>query len=147
MAKANNNVENAQGAEATTTAIETFNSSTELTSLDANKLQELQEYFELFEAKDSQEMRSLTSEYLKLEENKVYNFVFTGMTTFTTDQGEEKEAAVLVDKANATFISGAAVLVNAFKKIKEVPSFVRIVTGSKQKGANGSYLAMEVKTL
>lgn len=147
MAKVNNNVENAQGAEATTTDLQVSNSNNELTSLDATKLAQLQEYFEHFEAKDSAEMRSLTSEYLQLETRKVYNFVFTGMTTFITDQGEEKEAALLVAKDQTQFINGSAVLVSACKKIKEVPAFVRIVTGEKVKSANGSYLSMEVKTL
>lgn len=148
MAKVNNNVAEAQGAEATTaqtTEVETISS--ELRSLDANRLAELQGMFDLFEEKATNEMRSLTAEYLKLQEKQVYNFVFTGLTTFVTDQGEEKEAAQLVDKANTLWISGAAVLVSACKKIKEVPAFVRIVTGDKVKSANGSYLSMEVKTL
>jgi hypothetical protein len=118
-----------------------------LQSVDAEKLNNLLGLFQMFEEKAANEMRSLTSEYLKMEENKTYNFAFIGMTTFVTDEGEERPAATLLSKDNTQYIAGGAVLVSACKKIKEVPCFVRIITGSKVKTGAGSYLSMEVKPL
>jgi len=142
-----NKVDETQGAETTTeeTGLTTINEN--LVSIDHEKIQELQGLFQMFEEKETNEMASLTSEYLKIAENTTYNFIFVGMSTFTTDQGEERECARLVSKENQSFISGAAVLVSACKKITETPKFIRIITGGKTKTANGSYISMEVKSL
>jgi hypothetical protein len=142
-----NKVAETQGAETTTqeTGLQTVNEN--LVSIDHEKIQELQGLFKMFEQKETNEMASLTSEYLKMEENKSYSFIFVGMSTFTTDQGEERECARLISKENQSFISGAAVLVSACKKITKIPKFIKIITGGKTKTANGSYISMEVKSL
>jgi hypothetical protein len=102
--------------------------------------------FQQFEEKLSSELGSLTSEYLQLKENTEYDFIFTGLQTLEID-GKEVESAVLLDKERKQYTSGAIVLVNACKRLKKVPSFIRIITGEKVKTGAGSYLAMEVKSL
>jgi hypothetical protein len=116
-------------------------------STDNLKLNELKGYFEQFSAQDTNVMRSLTADYLEIVENTTYNLICNGMTTFLTSDGEEREAAILIDKDNKTYINGGAVLVSSCKKLKEYPAFIRIITGAKVKSEKGKYLSMEVRTI
>lgn len=116
-------------------------------SNDNVKLNELKGYFEQFTAQETSVMRSLTADYLEMLENTTYNVICTGMTTFLTAEGEEREAAVLIDKENKTYINGGAVLVSSCKKLKDYPAFIRIITGTKVKSEKGKYLSMEVRTI
>jgi hypothetical protein len=140
MANKNTSVE-VQGTESTN----------EVTSMqlstDNLKLNELKGYFEQFSAQDTNVMRSLTADYLEMLENTTYNVICTGMTTFLTSEGEEREAVILIDKENKTYINGGAVLVSSCKKLKEYPAFIRIITGAKVKSEKGKYLSMEVRTI
>jgi hypothetical protein len=140
MANKNTSVE-VQGTESTN----------EVTSMqlstDNLKLNELKAYFEQFSAQDTNVMRSLTADYLEIVENTTYNLICNGMTTFLTSDGEEREAVILIDKENKTYINGGAVLVSSCKKLKEYPAFIRIITGAKVKSEKGKYLSMEVRTI
>jgi hypothetical protein len=140
MANKNTSVE-VLGTESTTEV-----SSMQL-STDNLKLNELKNYFEQFSAQDTNVMRSLTADYLEIVENTTYNLICNGMTTFLTSDGEEREAAILIDKDNKTYINGGAVLVSSCKKLKEYPAFIRIITGAKVKSEKGKYLSMEVRTI
>jgi hypothetical protein len=108
------------------------------------KFNQLTGYFSQFEEMEAQDLESKTSVYLELEENKVYNFIFTGLVPFVTSEGEERQAAALISKTNESFINGGAVLVSACRKIKNFPCFIRIVTKDKIKSDKGKYLAMDV---
>ena len=123
------------------------NSNNSLVTADAQKMAQLQNLFEMFEGQETGAMRSLTADYLEMKENSVYNFICSGMTTFLTSEGEQREAAILVDKENKTFINGGAVLVSSCKKLKEYPSLIRIITGDKVKSDKGKYLSMEIRTI
>jgi hypothetical protein len=140
MANKNTSVE-VLGTESTTEV-----SSMQL-STDNLKLNELKNYFEQFSAQDTNVMRSLTADYLEIVENTTYNLICNGMTTFLTSDGEEREAVILIDKENKTYINGGAVLVSSCKKLKEYPAFIRIITGAKVKSEKGKYLSMEVRTI
>jgi len=87
----------------------------------------------------------LSSSYLKFEENKRYNLVATGLTTFVDDNGEEKAAVSLMNENKESLINANAVLVNSVKKLADtLPAGIVVLTGGKIKGANGSYLSMKV---
>lgn len=97
-----------------------------------------------FENVDDKDLESTSGdEYLSLEPNERYNFVFTG-TSEITIQGEKATVCHLIDKDKKRFITGSKVLVNRLSKVTQLPCFVRIITKDYQKGENGKYLNMDV---
>ena len=115
-----------------------------LEKLPSEQAKELMKSFE--EVKDEQ-LQQLTSEYLELLPNKVYNFIFTGVVKF---QGKDREidAVELVNSEGEKGISGLTVLVNSLKKVTQMPCYVRIVTKKKEtSGTGGKYLDMDVYVL
>jgi hypothetical protein len=102
-----------------------------------------------FSQVDASKLQGLTQEYLQLKENNTYNFCFTQRTTFKGDKGGEVAAVVLVDEKGLSFINGNTVLVNSLSKVKQMPCFVRIITGKLIKSASGAgkYLDMEIFAL
>src|SRR5881394_2367502 len=67
-----------------------------------------------FEDVKLEQLQQLTAEYLELEPNKQYNFIFTGMVKFMGQKGEI-DAVELVDNKGEKGISGLTVLVNSLK--------------------------------
>jgi hypothetical protein len=104
-----------------------------------------EEMFAIAEQADGKKMQSLSAEYLKLETDETYHFIFQGMDKATLD-GQEKEVVKLIDKAGRNFISAAAVLVTSCKKVQTLPCMVRVVTRKEIKAEKGKYLDMSVFT-
>jgi hypothetical protein len=102
---------------------------------------------EKFESSEDDDLQKLNTDYISFEENTKYNFIFNGMTTMKTQEGEDLQCVVLIDKENVQHINGNKVLVNNLKRVTQIPCFVRIVTGKTIKGKNGSYLDMSVYVL
>lgn len=101
-----------------------------------------------FSAVPDNALQALTGEYLQLEENKTYNMVFKGMTTFNDQMKGEMPAVELVDEAGMVSINANTVLVKALSKVTQMPCLVRIITGSKVRSKSGNtYLDMEILTL
>lgn len=99
-------------------------------------------------------LQQLNSEYLKLEENSSYSYIFTGMTTLKGKEGSndaerEYEGVKLIDKDGKTYVSGLTVLVTELKKVTVLPCLVKIITKKETKSSSGmgKYLAMEVYTV
>ena len=99
-------------------------------------------------------LQQLNSEYLKLEENSSYSFIFLGMTTLKGKEGSndaerEYEGVRLIDKDGKNYVSGLTVLVTELKKVTVLPCLVKIVTKKETKSSSGigKYLAMEVYTV
>lgn len=111
-----------------------------------NQIEAAFERFEDVEKLESKDLIELSSSYLKFEENKTYDLIATGFTTFVDEKGEEKEAVGLINKDRESLINANAVLVSSLKKIgaENLPCFIRVVTAGKIKGANGTYQAMKV---
>lgn len=101
-----------------------------------------------FSQVDPSMLQGLTQEYLQMKESTTYNMIFTGMTTFKGDKGGEVPAVSLINETGMSFINGNTVLVNSLRKVQQLPCFVKIVTGKRQKSASGgAYLDMEVYVL
>jgi hypothetical protein len=102
---------------------------------------------EMFSEKPKEELISLSGEYLKLQENTTYNFLFTGFTTFETKNGETKEAVKLSNR-DKNYINGAAVLVSTLKRKVDANANVlipvRVITKGSKTNAAGTYMEMEV---
>ena len=113
-------------------------------SLDNNFIENL---FAEAEGKETKSLKEVTAQYLKLDEFKMgeeRTFIHTGITTFTTDQGEVKDAVVLMDKNRCNFIVGSVVVVNACKRLSKIPCAIRLQVNGKIKGTNGSYFDVKV---
>jgi len=99
-------------------------------------------------------LQQLNSEYLKLDENSSYSFIFLGMTTLKGKEGSneaerEYEGVRLIDKDGKNYVSGLTVLVTELKRVTVLPCLVKIVTKKETKSNSGmgKYLAMEVYTV
>jgi len=129
----------------------------EVAKLTENPLEIEQNAAQVLEAFDkvpTTSLQQLNSEYLKLDENSSYSFIFVGMTTLKGKEGSndaerEYEGVKLVDKAGKTLVSGLTVLVTELKKVTILPCLVKIVTKKETKSSSGmgKYLAMEVYTV
>lgn len=129
----------------------------EVAKLSENPLemeQNAAQVLEAFDKVDTKHLQQLNSEYLKLDENSAYSFIFVGMTTLKGKEGasdaeREYEGVKLVDKAGKTLVSGLTVLVTELKKVTVLPCLVKIITKKETKSSSGmgKYLAMEVYTV
>jgi hypothetical protein len=130
---------------------------TEVTKLTENPLEIEQNAAQVLDAFDkvpTSSLQQLNSEYLKLEENSSYSYIFTGMTTLKGKEGSndaerEYEGVKLVDREGKNYVSGLTVLVTELKKVTVLPCLVKIVTKKETKSSSGmgKYLAMEVYTV
>lgn len=110
------------------------------------KYKDIESIFDEIENANDDDMQAMVSEYLKFSdwyEGELRSFIYNGQTTFIDDQGEVKEAVLLIDRKKKSFITGAAVLVSSLKKLAS-PYPVKVKYNGKRKGANGTYFDLEV---
>lgn len=96
------------------------------------------------------ESRELTSNYIKFDdfkEGEKRSYIATGLTTFTTQDGEVKPAVRLIDRERTNFICASTVVVNTVKGMDSLPAPVIIQVNGKKKGANGSYFDVRIFTI
>jgi hypothetical protein len=105
-----------------------------------------QEAFDILEAAPDGALRTINANYLELELGSTYNMVFDGMDVATI-QGEDREVVKLIDKDGNRYIHGSVVLVNACKRLTQIPTMIRIIVKDKKvKGKEGDYFDLTVKT-
>lgn len=104
---------------------------------------DLTEAFKILAETDDSKLEAINAEYLKIETNKVYHFLFMGLDTATLD-GVEREVVKLKDETGSEFISAASVLVSTCKKLRHMPCLIRVITRNKIKAAKGEYIDMSV---
>jgi len=96
------------------------------------------------------EEKELTSNYLDFKEfnkGETRSFIATGMTTFTTQEGELKPAVKLMNRERQNFICGSTIVVNTIKRLENLPAPVKIQVNGMVKGKNGSYYDVKIFTL
>ena len=92
------------------------------------------------------------AKFITLEPSKTYVFLAVGTervnSEFSKDPDGMTDAAQLIDELGNRWLCGQAVLVSTIKKFtpEQLSEGValKVVCGEKVKGANGSYLAMQI---
>lgn len=119
----------------------------ELTAFNMNDLDFVNGVFDEAEGKKSNELSEVTAGYLDLNEFKKgeeRTYMFTAMTTFTTNEGEVKPAVVLMDRERANYICASTVIVTACRRLDKLPAMIRLQVNGKVKGKNGDYFDVKV---
>jgi hypothetical protein len=101
--------------------------------------------FDLVDKADTSKMTDLTLGFFEFEKNKEYT-VFVKRLFKTTVKERETEVVEFLDRNKTPHMSGAAVLVNAVKKLTTIPCFIKIKCNGKTKGTEGSYYDLEITT-
>ena len=101
-----------------------------------------------FESTEQTNLVQINAEYAELKPNSVYNVIFTGMTTFKNREGKDVDAVEFIGKEGIKYISGLSVLVNACRRVKQMPCLIRIVTKNEVPSKQGGkYIDMNVFVL
>jgi hypothetical protein len=149
LKKANNGANNVP---ATTVAPSLSDMNTGLTEMflrgaDTVHGKSYEEMFQMFETASDEQFDNVTgAEYLKWEdvEPGTYTFMCTGIKNTVIDN-KSMDVAVLVDKELQEYITGASMVVNALRNVKQLPTMCKIIhTGKKKQNKNGNYYIINV---
>lgn len=95
-------------------------------------------------------LTEMTSNYLELKdfkEGEKRSYIAVELTTITTDNGELKQAVILMDRERTRHTTAATVVVNTIVKAKRLPLPIVLQVNGMKKGTNGSYYDVRIFTM
>lgn len=116
-----------------------------------NRLEMLNDDFNLegfFKHMAENEGQEVTGNYLKLSDFKIGEknlFIYTGATTIEVD-GNKLDAVQLIAENRQRYVTAAAVVVSACRKIETTPCGLCIIVDGKTRGTKGEYYNARVFT-
>lgn len=95
--------------------------------------------FALMDAAKPEDLKSLNSNYFKLEQGERKVMQFTGMTVYNSPEQGEMEAVILEDKDGISYVCPTTQLVSTLKELTDIPAFVRLTNTGKRKNGKGFF--------
>ena len=105
----------------------------------------LEEAFDIVEAAKSEEMVDLSSSFLKMELGQRYVFLVRGVEQQMI-KGKQVDVVKLENKAGQVFVGGDKMLVDAAKRLTQIPCFMKVYFKEEKSSPMGKYKFLEIST-
>jgi len=105
----------------------------------------MNEAFDIVEATESNQMVDLSSSFLKMELGKRYVFLVRGVESQMI-KGKQVDVVKLENKDGQVFVGGDKMLVDAAKRLTQIPCFLKVFFKEEKSSPMGKYKFLEIST-